>query len=153
VTDFRLTSTAFADGATIPRRHTADGIDASPPLAWTGAPAGTRSFVLVVCDPDAPKGTWFHWLLYDIPPATQELREERPRAHFIDGARQGRSSWGRIGWNGPAPPPGAPHRYVFTIRAIDRVLGLEPGATPAELAAAIEGHVLAEASLIGKYGR
>lgn len=151
---FQLRSAAFAEGQTIPRRHTGEGPDASPPLEWNGIPAGTRALVLLVTDPDAPHGTWTHWVLYDLAPDTTSLTPELPRAHLVlGGARQGRNSWKKIGWNGPLPPPGAPHRYLFTLYSLDRPTGLPPGATREEVEAAMKGHILAETCLTGRYAR
>jgi Raf kinase inhibitor-like YbhB/YbcL family protein len=143
-----LGSDAFGEGGTIPVRHTCDGDDASPPLSWRDVPPGTATFALVVDDPDAPAGTWVHWVLFDVPASESEIREGgRPR-----GAREGRNSWGRAGYRGPCPPSGT-HRYFFKLYAVDRALGLQPGVTAAELVHALEGRVLAEAVLIGRYAR
>jgi Raf kinase inhibitor-like YbhB/YbcL family protein len=155
---FRLGSPAFADGSPIPREHTADGRDDSPPLHWHGAPADTRAFVLILDDPDAPPGLWIHWVIFDIPATARELPAGVPRlAQLADGSRQGRC-WGvsrfeRQGYYGPEPPPGPPHRYHFTLTALDRPLGLGSDATAAEVRAAMAGHVLAETRLTGLYGR
>ena len=127
----RLTSDAFDDGGTIPRRHTCDGEDVSPALSWEGAPDGTASFALVVHDPDAPRGDWVHWVIYDIPGHLTGLPEKAGPAERLDHlgeAVQGTNDFGRIGWGGPCPPPGKPHRYVFTLTALDAPLGLEPAA-------------------------
>jgi Raf kinase inhibitor-like YbhB/YbcL family protein len=141
-------------GGSIPKAFTADGTDLSPALAWTGAPAGTRAFALVVDDPDAPGGTWVHWVVYDLPAGAAGLARNQPRGPVLgDGARQGRNSWGRLGWNGPSPPPGRPHRYFFKLYALSAPLGVEPGATAQQVAGAMQGKVLAEASLMGTYGR
>jgi Raf kinase inhibitor-like YbhB/YbcL family protein len=155
---FRLESPAFADGSPIPREHTADGRDLSPPLRWHGAPAETRAFALILDDPDAPPGLWIHWVLFDIPATARELPAGVPRqARLADGSRQGRC-WGvtrfeRQGYYGPEPPPGPAHRYHFTLSALDRPLGLGTGATAAEVRTAMAGHVLAETRLTGLYGR
>ena len=150
----KLTSPDFAPGTVSPRTFTADGADLSPALAWQGAPDGTRAFALVVDDPDAPAGLWVHWVVYDLPGSAAGLAQNQPRtATLADGARQGRNSWSRLGWNGPSPPPGRPHRYYFKLYALDGPLGLEPGATAAKVEAAMKGRVLAEASLMGTYGR
>jgi Raf kinase inhibitor-like YbhB/YbcL family protein len=143
-----LVSDAFEPGGTLPARHTCDGDDVSPPLSWRDAPPGTATFALVVDDPDAPAGTWVHWVVFDVPSSHSEIREgSRP-----PGAREGRNSWGRTGYGGPCPPSGT-HRYYFKLYAVDRALGLEPGVTAAELARAVEGRVLAEAVLMGRYAR
>jgi len=150
--EFRIP--AFAHGATIPRIHTADGSDRSPALQWGEPPAGTRAFALIVDDPDAPVGTWVHWVLYDLPGSARSLAEDQPRTPDLPGgARQGKNSWGALGWNGPSPPPGRPHRYYFRIAALSAPLGLPAGATRAQVEAAMRGKILAEATWLGTYGR
>ncbi len=151
---FVLTSTAFEPGKRIPTRYTCDGEDLSPPLSWKGIPEGTRSLVLVVEDPDAPRGTFVHWIIYDIPPDLPGLPEGVPRQRELEnGALQGINDFGVIGYRGPCPPPGKPHRYFFILRALDTVLHLDPGTTRAELEEALKGHVLGETKLMGTYGR
>jgi Raf kinase inhibitor-like YbhB/YbcL family protein len=152
---FSLRSPAFADGAAIPVRHTCDGPDVSPPLAWSDAPAGTRSFALIMDDPDAPAGTWVHWVLYNLPAATSELPETVAKVEGLDlgGARQGRNDFRHPGYGGPCPPPGPAHRYIFKLYALDAVLELRPGAKKPELEAAMQGHMLAMAQLVGTYAR
>jgi hypothetical protein len=148
-----VTSTAFRDGGPIPRNHTCDGEDVSPPLAWSGVPAGAKSLALICDDPDAPMGTWVHWVLYDLPPDCTSLPEGVPRKEKLkNGARQGRNDFRKIGYNGPCPPGGT-HRYFFKICALDAVLNLVPGLTKAELLKAMEGHLLAEGRLMGTYKR
>jgi Raf kinase inhibitor-like YbhB/YbcL family protein len=151
---FQLTSAAFQAGGTIPKRFTCDGPDVSPALSWTEPPAGTQGLCLIVDDPDAPAGTWVHWVLYNLPASTRGLPEgvekERERA---DGSRQGRNDFGKIGYNGPCPPKGAAHRYFFKLYALDAKLELKPGATKADLERAMKDHILAHAELAGKYGR
>lgn len=142
----RVTSAAFGPGGEIPVRHTCDGGDVSPPLAVDGLPDGTRTLALVVDDPDAPGGTWDHWVAFDIPVAASV--PEGADALGVAGV----NSWGRAGYGGPCPPRGT-HRYVFTVYAVDTVLGLDPGSTSAELRRALAGHVLARASLTGTYRR
>ena len=155
----KIQSTAFADGDLIPKRHTCDGPDLSPALAWSGAPAGTRSFALVCDDPDAPVGTWVHWVVYDLPATTSSLPEgvtkdrELKSAGAQGGGRQGTNDFRKIGYGGPCPPPGKPHRYFFKLYALDAALGLDAGATKSEVMRAAERHILAEAQLIGRYGR
>ena len=150
---FQITSAAFAEGAAIPRRFTGQGDDISPPLAWDHAPAGTRSFALVCDDPDAPAGTWIHWVVYDIPADTTSLPEAvAAERKLASGAVQGTNSWGRLGYGGPMPPSGT-HRYFFKIYALDTELDLEPGQTRKTLLEAMKGHVLAEAQLMGRYTR
>ncbi len=151
---FVLTSDVFRDGERLPVRCTADGLDLSPPLAWREAPEATAAFALIVEDPDAPGGTFAHWLLWDLPAGARALVEGLARSHHVaDGARQGRNDYGRIGWGGPSPPPGRPHRYVFRLCALDRPVTLAPARSRADLLGAIEGHVLAVAELVGTYGR
>ena len=151
---FTLTSSAFTEGATIPKQHTADGEDLSPPLRWTGAPSGAQSFALLCDDPDAPRGTWVHWVLYDMEPTVSSLGTGIPATPSIGGgARQGKNDFGKLGYGGPSPPPGPVHRYYFRLLALDKKLGLEPGATMKQVLAAAEGHTLARAELMGRYGR
>ncbi len=154
----KLESPAFADHQAIPKKYTCDGDNASPALRWSGVPAPTKSLALVVDDPDAPAGTWVHWVVYDIPASATRLEEGLPkRPSLANGARQG-ASWGvetfeRIGYDGPCPPPGKPHRYFFSLYALDAVPRLPPRATKADLLKAAAGHVLAKAELVGTYGR
>jgi len=149
-----LRISAFLNGGTIPRAHTADGADHSPALQWDEPPAGTATFALIVDDPDAPGGIWVHWVLYDLPGTARSLAEDQPRtADLPGGAHQGRNSWGRLGWNGPSPPPGKPHRYFFRLMALSSPLGLPPGATRAQVDAAMNGKILAEGTWMGTYGR
>ncbi len=151
-----LTSTAFAAGAPIPARHTCDGTHASPPLAWRDAPAGTRSFALVVDDPDAPdpaapKRVWVHWVLYNLPPETTALADGASAGALPPGARQGVHDGGGVGYSGPCPPIGT-HRYVHKLYALGALLpDLGPRATKADLERAMAGHVLASAELVGTY--
>lgn len=150
---FTLKTTAFPEGDTIPRNHTCDGADLSPALAWSGIPAGTQSLALIVDDPDAPAGTWTHWIAWNIPPKTA-LPEGVPKVESLgDGTLQGRNDFRRIGYGGPCPPPGKAHRYFFKLYALDAKLELKPGADRQQLERALKGHVLAEAKLMGKYGR
>jgi Raf kinase inhibitor-like YbhB/YbcL family protein len=150
----KLTSPDFSPGSTIPRAFTADGADRSPTLAWQDVPAGTKAFALVVDDPDAPVGLWVHWVLFDLPGTATGLSQDQPRTATLGtGARQGRNSWAKLGWNGPSPPAGKPHRYFFKLFALDGALGLEPGATAQKVEAAMKGRILGEADLMGTYGR
>lgn len=149
-----LTSSAFAPGEPIPMQYTCDGEDLSPPLTWENAPAGTEGFALISDDPDAPGRTWVHWVLYAIPPSATGLEEGVPTSETLpDGAVQGTNDFNRIGYGGPCPPPGSPHRYFFKLYALDATLSLAPGATKQELLEAMEGHILAEAELMGTYQR
>lgn len=148
-----LRSPAFAEGGMIPSRYTCDGDDVSPGLAWSDVPDGAESFALVCDDPDAPAGTWVHWVLYDLPPAARELAERVPAdPQLRAGGRHGMTDFGRIGYGGPCPPGGT-HRYFFRLYALDRTLGLAAGATRKQVEQAIKGHVLAEARLMGRYRR
>jgi hypothetical protein len=154
MTTIELTSPAFADGAAMPRRLTADGDDVSPPLAWAGVPPGTRSLALICDDPDAPVGTWVHWVLYGLPGDLAALPEAVPPAERLaGGGRQGLNDFGRVGYGGPAPPRGRGHRYVFTVYALDAAVDLEPRATKAALLQAMSGHTLGEGRLTGIYQR
>jgi hypothetical protein len=149
-----ITSTAFSEGQPIPAKYSCEGSDASPPLKWTNAPATTKSFALIADDPDAPVGTWVHWVLYDLPPNTTGLPEGVAKTQFIAGnAKQGLNSWPRLGYGGPCPPPGKPHRYFFKLYALDTMLDLKPGVTKKDLLKAMESHILAEGQLMGTYQR
>lgn len=148
----RISTPAFQDGGTIPKKFTCDGADVSPALSWSDAPSGTQSFSLVADDPDAPAGTWVHWVLYDLPPTATGLPENLAKdAKLPDGSRQGRNDFRKIGYNGPCPPRGATHRYFFKLYALDAKSGLEPGATKADLERAMKGHILAHAELMAKF--
>jgi Raf kinase inhibitor-like YbhB/YbcL family protein len=149
-----LTSPAFQEGQTIPRQCTADGKDVSPPLRWGEPPQGTRGFALVCEDPDAPRGTWTHWVIFDLLASSRGLDEGVPTdAPLGDGEKQGKNDFGKNGYGGPSPPRGKPHRYFFKLYALDAPTGLSEGATRADLLNAIKGHVLAEGQLMGLYGR
>jgi Raf kinase inhibitor-like YbhB/YbcL family protein len=149
-----LTSTGFGQGTTIPKQYTGDGADRSPPLAWSEPPSGTKSLALVCDDPDAPLGTWVHWVLFNLPAQTRELAEGLPTTETLgNGAKQGKNDFGNIGYGGPAPPSGTSHRYYFRLYALDVTLDQLPGATKAQLVDAMKGHVLAEGRLVGNYGR
>ena len=151
---FRLTSTAFKEGHAIPVEHSGDGADTSPPLAWTGGPTETASFALICEDPDAPRGIWVHWVLFNLPAVTDELSSGIPQQSTLArGAVQGKNDFGKIGYGGPAPPPGKPHRYFFRLYALDTLLQLPAGATKQQLVTAMQGHILAESQLMGTYQR
>ena len=151
---FSLQSPGFSQGADIPRNFTCDGPDLSPALSWNEPPAGTQSLAIVMDDPDAPVGVWVHWVLFDLPAATRELSEGVAKKDVLDNAaRQGRNDFGRIGYGGPCPPPGKPHRYFFKLYALDAPTHLKSGATKAELERAMKGHILAQAELMGRYKR
>jgi Raf kinase inhibitor-like YbhB/YbcL family protein len=148
-----LTSTSF-QGSQIPAKFTCSGAGISPQLAWSAPPAGTASFALIVTDPDAPRGTFVHWVLYDLPAETRTLPEGLPGlGQLTDGSRQGRSDFGEIGYGGPCPPPGSPHHYHFTLYALDAKLNLAVGATRAQVEAAMQKHILARGELVGLYKR
>ena len=153
---FSLTSTAFKEGAAIPIKHTCDGADASPPLAWSGAPAGTGAFALIADDPDAPGGTWVHWVLYDVPGSASQLPENVPKAETLrdlGGALQGRNDFRRPGYGGPCPPPGPPHRYFFRLYALAAPLKLKAGAARQDVDGAMRAIMLGTAQLMGMYAR
>jgi len=151
--EIKITSSAFADGGLIPSTYTCDGADISPPLQWDVAPEGTESIALICDDPDAPMGTWVHWVLFNLPAQTKELAENvSPDETLPNGARQGISDFGRIGYGGPCPPSGT-HRYFFKIYALDMALDLQPGANKRQLLKTMEGHILGQGQLIGKYKR
>jgi Raf kinase inhibitor-like YbhB/YbcL family protein len=148
VQTFTLTSTAFANGDPIPQRHTCEDADASPPLAWTDPPEGTRSLVLVCDDPDAPGGTFTHWLAWGLEPKAGALAEGQAPPH------EGQNDFGTEGYRGPCPPPGhGPHRYSFRLYALDSELELAAGAAKHDLERSLEGHTLGMAELIGTYER
>lgn len=148
-------SAAFAEASLIPEPFTCDGEDRSPPLRWIGAPDDARSFALVVDDPDAPRGTFTHWLVYDIPAHVHELAEDLPDDARLDvDALQGENDFGDVGYNGPCPPPGPAHRYRFVLSALDTPsLDLSPGARSEQVQRVIRGHVLARDTLTATYGR
>ena len=150
---FELTSPAFAHGEPIPRKYTCDGEDVSPPLHWSAPPQGAQSLALIADDPDAPVGTWVHWVLYNLPAETRGLPEAvPPDADLPDGSRHGRNSWRRLGYGGPCPPSGT-HRYFFKLYALDTALDLAPGASKKQLLRAMKGHILIQAELMGVYAR
>ncbi|MFO0706397.1 MAG: YbhB/YbcL family Raf kinase inhibitor-like protein [Nitrospira sp.] len=151
---FILTSAAFKEGESIPARYTCEGEDMSPPLHWSVPPAGTKSFVIIADDPDAPGGTWVHWVIYNLPLDLRGLSEGVPTTeHVLEGALQGLNDFKRTGYGGPCPPPGKPHRYYFKLYALGMSLNLKPRATKAHVLEACKGHVLAEAHLMGRFTR
>jgi len=152
----KLISAAFEEGQLIPNRYTADGEDVSPPLTWSAPPKETKSLVLICDDPDAQfRGcTWVHWVLFDLPPQLRELQEAVPTQGTLkNGARQGKNDFGNLGYGGPAPPRGKPHRYFFKLHALDCVLDLKVGARKDEVLTACKGHILAEGQWMGTYQR
>ena len=148
-----VSSSAFPEGGTIPAKYTCDGNDMSPPLKWTGVPEAAKSLALICDDPDAPVGTWVHWVMWNVPPSVGELAENvSPKPELPDGSRQGISDFRRPGYGGPCPPSGV-HRYYFKIYALDTMLDLPSSTRKADLLKAMKGHVLAEGQLMGKYSR
>jgi len=148
-----ISSSAFAEGEMIPTRYTCDGPDVSPDLSWSGVPETAKSLALICDDPDAPVGTWVHWVLFNMPASADGLPAGiPPDATLENGARHGTNDFRRLGYGGPCPPGGT-HRYFFKLYALDRALDLESGITKARLLEAMKGHILAEAHLMGKYKR
>jgi len=151
---FTVTSPAFPQGGMIPAQYTCTGADTSPALQWSGTPANTVSFALIVDDPDAPAGTWVHWLLWNVPPSLHSLPEDVPkRDQLDDGSRQGRTDFRKVGYYGPCPPGGATHRYFFRLFALDSKLDLAAGAGRSNLDDAMKGHILAQAEYMGTFHR
>lgn len=152
--NMQVTSIAFTEGQPIPEKYTCSGPDVSPPVTWSNAPAGTKSFALIADDPDAPMRTWVHWVIFNLPSATTSLPENMPKSSELpDGAKQGMNSFHDMGYGGPCPPPGKPHHYHFKIYALDTMLDLKPGVTKEELLKAMEGHALGQGQLIGTFQR
>ena len=149
-----IKSTAFGEGNSIPKQYTCDGADISPQLSWSQPPEGTGIMVLICDDPDAPMGTWVHWVLYGLSPDTLEISENIPDdKEVLGGAKHGVNDFHKYGYGGPCPPGGT-HRYFFKLYAVDtEVVDLDPGATKDEVLVAIKGHVLAEGQLMGRYSR
>ena len=151
--EMKVFSTAFKEGEPIPKKYACDDANISPPLSWTGTPAGAKSLALIVDDPDAPRGVWVHWVLFNLPPDLRTLSENIPRRSTLsNGARQGMNDSHELGYDGPCPPGGT-HRYYFKVYALDIMLTLESGATKAQLLKAMEGHILLEGQLMGRYSR
>ncbi|MGQ9588217.1 MAG: YbhB/YbcL family Raf kinase inhibitor-like protein [Thermoplasmata archaeon] len=151
---FRLESPEFKHGESIPKKFTCDGADVSPALRWSDVPVGTRSFALICDDPDAPMGTWVHWVIYNIPGDRTGISENVPKQSLLpDGTKQGSNSWRKTGYGGPCPPGKKPHRYFFKLMALDTMVQIPAGASKDELLRAVGGHVLGEAELVGLYGR
>ena len=154
VSTLLLESEAFAAGGTIPQRYTCDGDDISPALSWSEPPVGTQSLALIFDDVDAPLRTWIHWVIFDLRAGTRVLPEGVPAEPSVAGLGvHGANSWKRLGYGGPCPPKGDPHRYTFRLYALDTLLALDAGAGRADLDQAMEGHILAEGQLVGLYGR
>ena len=151
---FKLETSSFLPGDDIPRKFTCEGPDVSPALTWTEPPAGTKSFALIADDPDAPRGTFVHWVVYNLPATARRLSEATPgNDEMSGGGRQGMNDFPMSGYAGPCPPPGKYHRYFFRLYALDTVLNLKSGATRQELDRAMKGHVLAEAEVMGRFRR
>jgi Raf kinase inhibitor-like YbhB/YbcL family protein len=151
---FALRSSTFNQNQAIPKKYTCDGSDVSVPLNWIDPPAGVKSFSLIADDPDAPRGTWVHWVLYDLPADSRELAEAVPPQEKLDnGAKQGKNDFGKIGYGGPCPPAGPVHHYHFKLYALDRMIGLPSKATKQQVLDAMKGHILAEGELVGTYKR
>ncbi|SPE22179.1 YbhB YbcL family protein [Acidobacteriia bacterium SbA2] len=149
-----LKTTAFEPGGFIPKRFTCEAADVSPALAWSDPPAGTQSFAIIEDDPDAPSGTFVHWLVYDLPAGYRRLPEALPGSdQMAGGGRQGTNDFSRTGYSGPCPPPGKPHRYFIRLYALDAKLDLRPAAARRELDSAMQGHILAQAELMGRFKR
>lgn len=149
----KIQSAAFSDGGAIPKQYSCDGRDVSPPLSWSGVPAQARSLALICDDPDAPRKTWVHWVLFDLPAETAELPEAVPAGETTPaGGIQGTNDFRKLGYGGPCPPQGT-HRYLFKLYALDRDLKLPAGATKEQLERAMEGHVLDQGTLTGRYTR
>ena len=151
---FELNSSAFKENDVIPKKYTCDDRDLSPPLKWSHPPEGTKSFALISDDPDAPVGTWVHWVLYDLPAEARELPEGVLTSETLsNGAKQGLTDFHRVGYGGPCPPPGSYHRYFFKLYALDTKLNLPPRATKSQLLEAMKGHIVGETELMGRYKR
>jgi Raf kinase inhibitor-like YbhB/YbcL family protein len=149
-----ISSPSFSNGGDIAKKFTCDGTDVSPQLSWTDPPAGTKTFALLADDPDAPMGNWNHWTMWNLPPNLRGLPEGVSKdARLPDGSEQGLNDFPKVGYNGPCPPPGKPHRYYFKLFALDAKLELKPNANKKELEAAMKGHILAQAEWMGRYGR
>jgi len=151
---FTISSPSFSNGGDIAKKFTCDAADLSPQLTWTEPPSATKTFALLVDDPDAPVGNWNHWTMWNLPPNLRGLPEGvKKEASLPDGSQQGRNDFRKTGYNGPCPPPGKPHRYYFKLFALDVKLELKNGAGKNDLEAALKGHLLAQAEWMGKYGR
>lgn len=149
-----VSSTAFADGQPIPVKYTCQGDDISPPLHWDQPPPAAKSFVLICDDPDAPAGSWVHWVLYNLPASIVSLPENTPPTEILpEGARQGSNSFDKIGYGGPCPPKGKAHRYFFKVYALDITLSIEGHSTKEQVLDRMQGHIVAEGQLMGLYRR
>jgi len=151
--EFTLESQVFENNTEIPVKYTCDGANLSPPLKWSGAPVETKTYVLIVFDPDAPRGLFIHWIIYNIPPEISELKEGIPQENIVSEGLQGINDFGYIGYGGPCPPRGSKHRYVFLLFALDKELELNGGAGLNDVINNMRGHIIAYAKLVGVYGR
>jgi Raf kinase inhibitor-like YbhB/YbcL family protein len=152
--EMAITTAAFEYGETMPTQYGCNGQNISPALSWSGVPEGTQSFALIVDDPDAPAGTFTHWVIFNIPGSASELEEAIPaNPQLTNGALQGKNNYDKIGYGGPCPPEGTKHRYYFVLYALDQTLDLDAGASKAQVLDAMQGHILAQAELMGTYQR
>ncbi len=152
--ELTVSSTVFREGETIPAKYTCQGEDISPSITWGEPPDGTRSLAIIVDDPDAPGGVFTHWIIFNLPADTRQLPAAVPTQPQLDsGARQGKTDFGRVGYGGPCPPPGKPHRYQFTVYALDRTLDLAAGASRSQVLEAMQGNILSRGRLTGIYER
>jgi len=153
VMKIRVESSVFTEGGLIPRKYACDGADISPPLSWSGIPEGSKSLAIIADDPDAPAGTWVHWVVYNLPTDLIGLPENIPKQKTLtSGGAQGTTDFRKVGYGGPCPPSGT-HRYFFKVYALDALLDLDAGATKKELLKAMEGHIIAQGEVVGKYKR
>lgn len=150
----KMTSSSIQEGARIAKRYSGDGEDLSPALKWSAGPAKTKSYAVTCCDPDAPGGVWWHWIVFNIKPNTSEFGENVPKlAKLAQGVMQGRNDFGKTGYNGPSPPPGKLHHYVFTVYALDNELALSGNCSKEEFQKALQGHILDQGQITGTYQR
>ncbi len=149
----KVCTAAFASGAAIPIKYTADGEDIAPGLSWSAPPAKTRSIAVCVVDTDAPRGDWWHWVLYGLDAKTSELKEGTPKTAIAAGANQGMNDFGKVGYNGPSPPRGKVHHYHFRVVALDKIVSEKPGLDKVAFEKAIAGHIIARGETVGTYIR
>ncbi len=151
--EINVESSAFKEGQSIPKQYTCDGVNISPPLEWKGVPKNAKTLAIICDDPDAPTGTWVHWVVYNLSANDMGLIENTPATEKLTGGGlQGKNDFGKIGYGGPCPPSGT-HRYFFKLYALDAELDLRPGATKSDLLKAMEGHIVAQGQLMGTYSR
>ncbi|HDJ83880.1 MAG: YbhB/YbcL family Raf kinase inhibitor-like protein [Thermoprotei archaeon] len=151
--EFTLLSPAFKNSSEIPVKYTCDGVDVSPPLKWLNAPKDAKSYVLIVFDPDAPRGIFIHWVMYNIHSEITELKENIPKKNIVEEGLQGINDFGYVGYGGPCPPKGSTHRYVFLLFALDKEIDLSGGAGLNDVINSMKGHIIGYAKLVGVYGR